>query len=605
MKSNPVVAAIVWLNAVLIGGFITWYVNSNYPTVGQDYRYFVPRLIDTYLHYKVNGLSIQWYTPSFGGGLPAYPNPQQIQFSVTQLLMVFVDPWAAILASIFLFGLAGFLGSYYFLKRQLGLQTAAALTGALVFGTSGFFIEHLAAGHLGYLGFTLLPCFLIGLLETRSSVWVRGNLLALLGAILVYSGGFYPAVFIALSILICLPLIYLLKPELFDWRKIGLTLTIGVLLTLGLSGSKLWAVDSFMRLFPRLASDHYDVSLRTAITGLLLQFAGTMTLAPIYWARGLNLVLLRNLLQAYTGGYVGYWELDISISPVLWALFICGGILTLVSVARRGLQRPSLKKWLTALLLIIAVEITLEFTFARGLFYPFLSELPILRSLHVNPRFGSAFIFPFAILGACIFQHLTARLNLRQAWSVYALLNAAALACLGAYLLIPRNQFQQRGFNVQGSVDVYGHIRESDQIYPVKDIRADLRDPQVIENNASDLHPAETLFGYTMAQYKPQLHPGPVTDFSDGAYNMTDPTGFVYPEVNGTTAFERIRDVAVLQAFVNRRQPEEWKLPLIQQVLDVLAVLTLILQVGLLGWPVLGRIKSISPPSRREHGETR
>src|SRR5512146_2302551 len=117
MTKDHRISIVIWLNAILVSSFTVWYSNLRFPLVGQDYKYIVPRLIDTYLHYKINGLSIQWYTPSFGGGLPAYPNPQHIQFSLTQLLTGFVNPWAALLITIFFMALAGFLGAYYLLKN--------------------------------------------------------------------------------------------------------------------------------------------------------------------------------------------------------------------------------------------------------------------------------------------------------------------------------------------------------------------------------------------------------------------------------------------------------------------------------------------------------
>src|ERR1051325_8802100 len=85
-------------------------MNKDYPFVGHDYRYFIPRLIDTDLHISLNGLSIQWYTPSFGGGLPAFPNPQHIEYSIVQLLSIPFSPWLAILLSTAAISLVG----YYF-----------------------------------------------------------------------------------------------------------------------------------------------------------------------------------------------------------------------------------------------------------------------------------------------------------------------------------------------------------------------------------------------------------------------------------------------------------------------------------------------------------
>ena len=46
--------------------------SRDYPLVGHDFSYFIPRLVDTDLYVRINGLAIQWYTPSFGGGLPAF-----------------------------------------------------------------------------------------------------------------------------------------------------------------------------------------------------------------------------------------------------------------------------------------------------------------------------------------------------------------------------------------------------------------------------------------------------------------------------------------------------------------------------------------------------
>ena len=74
----------------------------DYPMIGHDFRYFIPRLLDTLLHVRINGWSIQWYTPTFGAGLPAYPNPQHLQYSIVQLMTLIVDPWIAVLATAFL-----------------------------------------------------------------------------------------------------------------------------------------------------------------------------------------------------------------------------------------------------------------------------------------------------------------------------------------------------------------------------------------------------------------------------------------------------------------------------------------------------------------------
>jgi hypothetical protein len=75
----------------------------------------MPYMIDSYLHQKINGLTIQWYTPSFAGGRPVYSNPQDFQFSLPQFLMWVVNPWVAIQISLLIFIVIGFFATYYLL----------------------------------------------------------------------------------------------------------------------------------------------------------------------------------------------------------------------------------------------------------------------------------------------------------------------------------------------------------------------------------------------------------------------------------------------------------------------------------------------------------
>src|SRR5262245_14567880 len=94
LKADSILPHLFGIGVILI---IIAIINRDYPYVGHDYRFFIPRIIDTNLHTRLNGLSIQWYTPSFGGGLPAFANPQHMEYSVLQWLAYFMDLWTAIL----------------------------------------------------------------------------------------------------------------------------------------------------------------------------------------------------------------------------------------------------------------------------------------------------------------------------------------------------------------------------------------------------------------------------------------------------------------------------------------------------------------------------
>ena len=93
-----IVANLIILNVITLG-----VMNLRYPLVGHDYTLALPSLLDTALHYRLNGLAIQWFTPTFGGGIPVFPNPNNMQYSIPTLLSVVLPPWQAIMTSVVIY----------------------------------------------------------------------------------------------------------------------------------------------------------------------------------------------------------------------------------------------------------------------------------------------------------------------------------------------------------------------------------------------------------------------------------------------------------------------------------------------------------------------
>jgi hypothetical protein len=578
-------------SALLIVGF----VNALYPYVGFDYKYFLPRLFDTYLHYRVNGFSIQWYTPSFGGGLPAYANPQHMQFSLPQLLTTFTAPWNAALASIFIYAMAGFWGTYTVCRRIYHLGWTSSALGAVFFTINGFYLEHMAIGHLGFQAFPLLPCFLLFLMLPSLPDLAAGALVGLLLAALIYSGGFYPTVYIALATGMLLPITYLISPELFSARRFITRLVWSTAFGLALSASKIYAVLSFMRFFPRILSDSFSTGTLQAFLGMLAQLAGTMTLGPYYLLTGQKLATVRNFLQDINGSGAGIWELDNSLSPVLLVLVLTGAAGAVLKIIRKGRDFWSKRTgvWAATLLLIFAIELTIEFCLARGFFYPGLSQLPILRSLHVNTRYSSAFILPLALVGALVFENLRAWMKNRDV-GIFAGLVILVYLFAAIYFISPMDVLQRRLHYTPGITELYENTRKTGEIYPVEQIVDKLNDPRVFDQNASNMNPYEVLFGYKIGKLKLELVPGPVWDVRDGRFNMTNPTGYVYPEENDSIVFERIlaSQADTLRDFINRRQPAAWKVPFIQIALNGLGIFGFLSEIVILGWLAWKSIKA-------------
>jgi hypothetical protein len=583
MKRTLLVILLIILNIVAIGTFIIWYCNRAYPMIGHDYRLFMPNMIDSYLHQKINGLTIQWYTPSFAGGRPVYSNPEDFQFSLPQFLMWVVNPWIAILVSLLTYIIIGFVATYYFLKRLLGLGSLASILGAVFFIANGFYFEHAAVGHLTFQAFPLFAVIVIIFTHPRLPNWLGGVCLSFAITILLYSGLHNLAFFPLISILF-FPLLYLIKPSLFKWRKIFSIVLLGGILTALLCGSKIYAVYSFMHYFPRLAQDNYKTNLWTGVVGMIQQLLGTMTLAPLYqMINGQHSInFIADLIKSSGSGY-GYWEHDASLSPALLILLAGGAFAFLMH--KPDPKAPINKKRLIAeVCLILAIWLDIEFTLTKGIIYPFIRNLPILASLRANVRNICAFIFPLAVVGAVIFDNWTKNWKSKtRVLIVFLLLDGIALGSLLAFRSIP-TQNLQFVCDYRPILETYDKIRYEGETFPVKYVIPNADSWSVFEENATNLiEPDDVLFRPLEGGFGPALHAGSVYDIDNGYYNLIDPTGYLFPQSNDSSLFERIPVTEKTQFldFINRRQPN-WKLPRRQTVLDWTALITLIAEFGIL-----------------------
>jgi hypothetical protein len=530
-------------------------VNRDLPKIGHDYGYHIPRMLDGYLHLKVNGFEIQWYTPSFGGGLPAYPNPQDIQYSLPQLLMFAVNPWASLMISLAVYSALGFLSFYLLLKEACGFGRYPSMIGSMFILANGFFVQHAVVGHVGFQVFPLLGVILYLLFSRRIGYLPAGILVGGIGFLIVNQSGFYIAFIFCLALAVTLPLMYLLTPHLFDWRRIGFVFFTGGLFAAAFSASKITAVYSFMRFFPREIHDIYTRTYLQGLGGIGLQLLGGMAAIPYLAATGNDLDNVQSALQRATGSFSGVWETDISISPILTLILAYGIIRGLIRLFQNGQKpHPSPPQVLAMLALILGAWLVVDFSLAKGWLFDLLKPVPIIRSLHVNVRYVSAFIFPLSFAGAYILDKFT-KTKGAAARTQYLFLGGLTVLFLLSYL-IPSSSFYRRSSHINCPLDIYAQIEKGER-FPVARIE-NLRDINVFDKQASNLkNLVEPVFGYGLEYFQPQVHPGSVFEVEDGYYNMTNPAGYVFPAENGLTPFERFRlgQERDLDLFLNRRQP--------------------------------------------------
>jgi len=547
------------------------------PNVGHDYEYFIPRLGDTYLHYQLNGLSVQWYTPSFAGGLPAYPNPQHIQFSLPQLFTFITTPWISSLISLAIFALIGFISTYYFLRHILLMHWRVGMLGALFYTGNGFYFQHMAVGHMGFQVFHLLSLLLVIFFEPSLSRKKAIIFIGLTGALMIYSAGFIPIAIFVLSFGVTLPLLYLIKPSIFDWRTLGLKLVGGLGVGVLLSASKLSAIYSQMRYFPREVSDTYIVDLGQSFLGLLLQLLGVMNILPIASLAGVSAREVSDYLRHITGAYYGLWELDISLSPVLVVILMVGVVEYYFINSRRGKLKLLKNQKIAMGLLGVSVWVTIEFIFAKGILFPFLSRMPVLGSLHVNVRYGAAFIFPLVLIGCVIFNNWVKKWGQKKIIWVSDLLSLISIIFLLSYFFVVDEQ--SRSFIISPHDDFYHEVRKGES-FPVTSIQ-NIADDEGAIRGLSGLVTEEIIFGYDLENFNHNLVEGSVEKIENDSFNMTNPASLVFPEVNQLMLFERISvdDEKNFRTFINHYQPD-WQLPFYQKALNIISLLT---GAGLLG----------------------
>jgi hypothetical protein len=556
------------LLGMLLTLFIVLLIHRDFPYVGDDYRYFVPRLIDTNLHIQLNGLSIQWYTPSFGGGLPAYPNPQNLEYSFVQWASYFLGPWTGILVTTAVISLLGYYFFYRLLEEKIGLGWKASTLGALFFLGNGFYIEHMIIGHLGYQLFPLGALILFLLLDTKNRLITNAILIALLLTMMIHQAGFYLIVILALSSAIALVILYLARPQLIELQRIVLTAALGVILAVLISSSKIFATFSLMQQFPRRITDVYDVGIFQAIIGLLAQFFGVMSLAPLLFLGGINTDFLSGALSHVTGALYGIWETDISISPVLIAFLFTEFAHVLANLRSRNKNKIESSKVLASLLLFFLLSFSIELTLAKGLLFSLVKDLPIINSLHVNVRFASVFILPLVMWGAFVMErYFQQKKDIR----VFITLCLLTFATLSTYFFLS-GEIHSRSFTMSPSLSI--QRGESYNITQIKEVR----DWQVFVEQASSYRTYEPLFGYKLENFIPATRPGSVFDEDNGYFNMTNPAGFVFPRLNNTRPFERFKrsERDKLELFLRRGQPH-WQIPTTQILFNYLSLISLVI----------------------------
>lgn len=563
--------------AFAMGALLTLALDFGWPRIGFDFQYFLPRILDVRLHQLQEGwLAVQWWTPSFGAGLPAFPNPQHTQFMLAQFLVPALGLWGAAMAQAALFNALGTALVFHVCHRRLGCDRQSALLAGVTFGTCGFMWEHALTGHMGFNVFPLVAVVPEAL--HRQVPGIRGAaLLALAAAVIVFGGGYAVVIIYALTCLLVATILPLTHPADYVIRGMLGRLATGAFGAIAATAVKVAAASLFLARFPRLADYRFEGSAGWEAPSLLWQLFGR---------RG---VLLLSRWLPFSGsegnGIFGRGE-DVGFGPVTLAILLGGAVVCWHR--RRG--APSLpRRWPSYFAAFLAIWLVGEFALGKGLIWPWLKNLPLLRSLHENHRLAAAFSLPIALAVAPCWRALRHGMRPATARAVFAVALIGTAASIECY-------FRARGSLWFGSYDATTVAAAGQRLnhggnpdFSITRV-APLADDAGFGNHASSWKPYEPIFGYGYGgpEFRVRLSPGPVAPLPEagGAWRFHDPRAFLAVVGAGREPFSLLpaAEGAALQALLTRRQPA-WALPAWLRLAGWASVVAICLIIAGIAWP--------------------
>ena len=596
LKKSRIIIFVLFLLIIFCYHFIFGkFFPNQQQNLGIDYSYFLPILLNGYYWFQVNGLSeIPWFTPAFCAGIPYFPNPQVMYFSVPQFLTFMFDPMLSVYITFLLFASLGFIGFYLLLRNIFSIIPEVALFGATVFLFNGFYAHRMIIGHLTYHSFMLIPLIAYFLLklptgnnsELKINKLVNIFLAGLLISYMMHSG---MANFIVPSLLSVIGIWMIC--EICDkgcpgfWTRLGCAGIIAVLL----SASKLVAGISYLRNFPR---DYYTLpgiegifeSLFFVLKALFFRINASTEKWDI-----VNYVIEIEYFQHEV-------EYSITFIPLLiiifYALFLSRKLIKTAILSKISWHKKRMMI-LFASLLIMPVILNIY----TPEWNEFLKNLPYIKSSSALLRW-IAIDIPLVVLISALALNIIKNQNLR---------NAVVITCIAGVIFIntlqDRDWYHEQLYSPDGIISAYNASTQNGKPPEIKYIGAYLMennkfDPDVINRNdvfikgVSQLACNEPIFGYKLERFPfGDIDTGEVLDTRNGFFNIKNPVCYIFGETNGCSPgqhFTKSREKAV-KDFVNYR-PFEFRMPLFQSIANRVNYFTFLYLIIFIVFIILNKI---------------
>ena len=565
---------------------------GRYGTLGHDYEMFLPALLDGYYWFHANGLfAVPWFTPSFCGGVPKFPNPQALYFSVPQLLTFSVDPLTSVKLTLLVFAALGFGGAYLLVRRIVGAARPTAFLSATLFLFNGLYAHRMAIGHLTFHSFMLIPLLAYYVLRGAHAPGPRRRPSPLdigLGALLlayIAATGLAHVLFQALTILLLTALMCaLLHRSTFRPGHFVATLMLTGLVAGALCAAQLVAIGAYLRHFPR---DMYPLPGIPRIWDLLRVVLASLFWQPADETAAEVMTNSRWMLERH--------EFEFGLTPVPLVILIVSGLLNLYRFrSLRWWQDLRRDQWLYLAMIVALLALPLALNYYTPQWNALLKGVPILESSSSLFRWFSIYI-PAVVLLVAIAVERTPALKRNAGW----IAGISVPGILVLNIMTDRDFYHRQEYDPAPVLRAYGAVKANEWQPAITRLGAvvDARGRPVMSQNdllargESALLCYESIFGYRLEAFpRKTLHVGAVMEERDGRLNIKNPVCYVFPRENGCTPGDHfgVGERAAADAFTHFR-PYPFRAGVWQRAANwgsalSLAVVSVLLTLGCPAW---------------------
>lgn len=347
---------------------LTFWIYAYYPLLGQDYSYWIAQLYELRIAWERFGKLVYDFSPVRCLGLPAFSHPNTLQLSLFHFAGLLTNSVLAIQSVFFFLLLFSYFGTFQ-LCRYLHLDKSVSILFALGWVLQGWIATRVMVGHVPFIHLALAPWILYILVSRRSipgllaaAFWISHSL---------YSAAFYTTIIMLIGVLLGLVALRILQPgnNQWTWKTVAQNFSLVMAAVSLIILPKIIGSLDFVALFPR-----DQVLLRVSPDGPLVY-----ALANLFFPLPYN-------VQQVTGWSYGPWEAYQYLLPLLFP--------ALVFILVR---KHSTVAW-KPILLVFGSLIAISVLLTSGALHNLISALPILKALHVNPRWNGVILLPMFLL---------------------------------------------------------------------------------------------------------------------------------------------------------------------------------------------------------------